>query len=87
MTRAELENTDWARGFKKDSPVSYKEGLRLAMSPKLRVEVNLAKENGDLKWIISAIDDRGDSGFWMDAKRTKADAVDLCRRMGWKISR
>ena len=85
-TREELEATDWAKEFKENCPVSYEEGVRHALNPKLRVEIYRTDETGEMLWAISAVVDGEYTGFWMHAKRTKIAAVELCRSMGWKIT-
>lgn len=85
-TREALEATDWAKEFKDDAPVSYNEAIRNALNPKMRVEIYRTFETGEMLWAISAVVDGESTGFWMDAKRTKVAAVELCRRMGWKIA-
>lgn len=87
MTRDELEQTEWAKAFKADAPVSYMEALRLAENPHLRVEIYRTDETGELQWAISAVVRGEYTGFWMDAKPTKKEATELCKRTGWKIAR
>lgn len=84
MSREQIESTPWAVQFKSDSPVSYKEAIRYAMDPNLRVELDRNNENGEFVWAIRVVDD---PRFWMDAKPTKRAATELCREMGWRIQR
>lgn len=87
MTLEELEGTEWARKFKEDSPVSYAQALRYAQSRDLRVYVHKTNETGEVQWAISVLDEDSSDDFWMDAMQTKKEALELCRHMGWKVSR
>lgn len=87
MTLEELEATEWAMEFKEEAPDSYAEAIRLAQNKKLRVEINRTDETGNWVFALSAIVGDEYTGFWMDAKPTKKAAIDLCRRMGWRIAR
>src|SRR6516225_9792947 len=81
---ARLEVTDWARSFREEAPVSYREAIDFAAEPGLRVFLRHTDENGDPKWAI-CVEERPD--FWMDAFNTRAEAVTLCKTMGWKVVR
>lgn len=86
MLKSELEETPWAKGFKKCAPVSYIEALKFALDPSLRVDVVYANERGEgMEWCITA----GEHGpdFLMEICSTKRDALALCREMGWKLHR
>lgn len=83
-TRAQLERTDWARRFKADAPVSYKQAIDLAMQPGLRVFLRHTDENGEPMWAICAEEV---PDFWMDAFEKRPAAVALCKAMGWKVVR
>ena len=87
MRPEELEATEWARRFKEDSPVSYAQALRYAQSKDLRVYVHKTNETGEVQWAISVLDEDSSDDFWMDAMQTKKEALELCRHMGWKVSR
>ena len=82
--RAALEATAWAQSFRIDAPVSYREGLDFAMEPGLRVFLRRTEENGEPQWAI-CVEERPE--FWMDAVATRAEAVAVCKTMGWKIVR
>ena len=83
-SRAALESSDWARRFRADAPVSYREGLEFAMNPGLRVFLRHTEESGEPQWVI-CVEER--PGFWMDAVDTRAEAIALCKVMGWKVVR
>lgn len=87
MTKAELEQTAWAKEFAEDSPVSYPEALLLAAEPGgLRVDVEPATTVlGDPCFAIVAAD--RDPPFWMDHKPTRRAAETLCKTMGWRVRR
>ena len=80
MTKTKLIKTPWAKEFKKDSPVSYDQAIDLAMMPNLLVRIYKTDENGEWMWAIEAVIL---NGFWMDAKKTKKEAIALCENMGW----
>ena len=63
-----LEDTEWAREFKRDCPTSYLQAIEYAGTPKML-------------WAIAPV---SDPEFWMDAKPTKKEAVALCRKMKWR---
>lgn len=84
MTKKELIKTVWAKEFKKDSPISYETGINLAMSPELIVSVYKTNETGEYVWCISVCEPADHGCFWMDAKKTKKEAIELCKLMGWK---
>jgi hypothetical protein len=81
MTRKEIEKTNWARDFKKDSPISYEEAIDIAMIPKLSVTIYRTNENGEWMWAIEPVNV---AGFWMDARKTKKESEKLCKEMGWR---
>ena len=82
--RVALESSDWARSFRTDAPVSYREGIEFAMEVDLRVFLKHTEENGEPQWAI-CVEERPE--FWMDALETRAEAVALCKAMGWKLVR
>ena len=85
MTKAELEQTAWAKEFAEDSQVSYPEAL-LAAEPGLRVDVEPATTVlGDPCYAILVAD--RDPDFWMDHKPTRCAAEALCKAMGWRVRR
>lgn len=85
MTREQIEKTPWAIEFKRDSPVSYRAALEYALNPKLEVVVTSSDAAGFPQWVIAVglEDEPGD--FWMDAKPTEAEALAVCRAMGWQV--
>lgn len=85
LTREELERTSWAAEFRADSPVSFGEAIRMAMQTDFAVDLRETDENGELVWAVVAIEGGEDSGFWMDAKPTRAAAEAICTQMGWPI--
>lgn len=83
LTMAQLEQTDWAKRFKADSPVSYAQGIALAIKPNLEVSIAHTDENGDWRWVIVAVDA---PGFWMDALSSRQEAINLCDQLNWKVT-
>lgn len=83
-TQETLEQTPWAKEFKKEAPVSYATAIRYALEDSLEVIIEHTTESGEPQWVIRVLDD---PSFWMDAVPTKAAAVQLSREMGWKIVR
>lgn len=83
-TQEALEQTPWAKEFKKEAPVSYPAAIRYALEAKLEVIIDHTTETGEPQWVIRVLDD---PSFWMDAVPTKAAAVQLSREMGWKVVR
>ena len=79
-----IERTAWAKEFKKECDWQYDNALKLATDPDLYVAVVKSYEvsiSGE--WAIIA----GGTDFWLDAKKTKREAVALCKQMGWRISK
>ena len=83
-TQEALEQTSWAKEFKKEAPVSYATAIRYALESRLEVIIEQTTESGKPQWVIRVLDD---PSFWMDAVPTKTAAVQLSREMGWKIVR
>lgn len=83
MDMTALVQTAWAREFKEESPVSYAEALRYATRPDFEVEIQPATTvlHEPCFAIVVA---EAEQEFWMSHKATQAEAVDLCRSMGWK---
>ena len=81
-TQEALEQTPWAKEFKKEAPVSYATAIRYALEDRLEVIIEHTTESGEPQWVIRVLDD---PSFWMDAVPTKAAAVQLSLEMGWKI--
>lgn len=46
-----------------------------------RKQLEKTDETGEMVWAIQVDGDN----FWMDAKKTKKEAINLCKKMGWKI--
>ena len=82
--RAALESSEWARRFRADAPVSYREALDFAMEPQLRVFLRQIEESVEPQWII-CVEERPE--FWMDAFESRSEAVALCKVMGWRVVR
>ena len=85
MNRSELEKTAQAKNVKKECPPYYEQAIRIALIPDLHVDICWS-DDGDIKWFaIISSDNNGDieKGFWLDAKKTVEQAVDLCKIMGW----
>lgn len=78
-----IEKTTWAKAFKHNASHGYATALKYALDPTFQVKVIYTTETGDPQWAICAAHD---PEFWMDAKPTKAEAINLCTEMGWKIS-
>jgi hypothetical protein len=74
-----LEQTSWARAFKKEAPVSYATAMRYALEDKLQVFIEHTKESGEPQWVIRVLDD---PSSWMDAVPTKTAAIQISRRDG-----
>ncbi|OGC76268.1 hypothetical protein A2619_02330 [candidate division WWE3 bacterium RIFOXYD1_FULL_39_9] len=83
MTREEIEQTEWAKELKEKSSYFYEEAIQYALKRNLNVHISQTNETGETLWAIFVVDNYD---FWMDAKKTKKEAVRLCRQMKWKIS-
>jgi hypothetical protein len=81
-TQEALEQTSWAKEFKKEAPVSYATAIRYALESRLEVIIEQTTESGEPQWVIRVLDD---PSFWMDAVPTKTAAVQLSREMGWNV--
>lgn len=82
-----IEETKWAKEFLEECPTSYKEAIKIASRPNLRVCINRTNESGEKLWAITP-DDPNDENyydFWLDSKKTRKEAIRLCKEMGWKI--
>lgn len=82
MTREEIENTDWAKEFKADAPSYYSQAIEYALQENLKIFIN--HNNEAVNWLYSIIV-LDNPNFWMDAKETEEEAIELCNRMGWTI--
>ena len=83
-TRPSLEQTSWAREFRKDSPVSYATAITFALQDRLEVFVERGEELGEPRWEIKVLDS---PEFLMDFRPTKKSAESLCKTMNWKVAR
>ena len=83
MTRAEIENTDWAVLFRTECPEHYEQAIAYALTPQLPVRVRLSTELGGPLWAITP---QTDDEFWLAAFRENAKANRLCRTMGWRVA-
>lgn len=83
-TQETLEQTLWAKEFRREAPVSYATAICYALEEKLEVLIEHTTESGEPQWVIRVVED---PSFWMDAVPTKAAAVQLSREMGWKVVR
>lgn len=86
MTRAEIEQTVWAKRFKAECPTSYIEAIALAEKADMVVIEKRDDHSsaGDYLWaIIPEIN----TDFWMDALKTKKEALAVCREMRWRVRR
>ncbi len=77
-----IENTPWAKKFYKINPIDYNQGIDLARNPNLDLFLYHNKETDNWLWSISTEDN-----FWMDSFKTKKEALALCKKMGWKLSK
>lgn len=78
MTKKELEQTEWAKNFKKGCPTSYKKAIDLVT---ITVKILHSNELGEWMWAVVAGED-----FWLDAFTTKKEAINLCKEMGWRYT-
>ena len=85
MSLAALEQTEWARDFREDSPVSYAEALRHAGMDGLLVEIIPTKTVLHEPCFAIVVADRTPE-FWMSHKPTREEARSLCRQMGWVVT-
>ena len=81
MTKQHLEKTRWAKVFKKEDPINYNRALVYALDDPLYVSLYKNDELGEMVWAINVYN----TEFWMDAKKTKKEAINLCKKMGWEI--
>lgn len=89
-----IENTPWAKGFKRDCPTSYKTALRIVKDPSLLVRIEKSNElwKNKPQWAIVIVEpqivgcERLDD-FWLDSFDTKKEAVALCTKMRWRIEK
>ena len=83
-TRHTLEQTAWAKDFRRDAPVSYATAITFALEDRLPVFVDLGEDLGESRWEIRVLEA---PGFLMDFRPTRKSAEGLCREMGWKVTR
>lgn len=84
-----LRATSWAKQFRKECIACYPEAIFLASSPDLIVELDHNNETGlnDWVWSISVVSPESHYAFWLDSKKTKKEALALCKEMGWKVQK
>ena len=86
MTLKELKKTAWAKRVKKESHSVYLEAMNLAAKVGLEVLIYKSTALETPIWAISVYDGTDpDDNFWMDAFKTKREALALCKEMGWKV--
>lgn len=78
MTLSELKKTDWAKTFKKENPRDYDLALEIAQEENLEVIIHKTDETGNWQWAIAV------GSFWLDSFKTKKEAKEMCKVMGWK---
>lgn len=77
MNIKEIESTQWAKEFKKQSPTSYPLALIYSTDTNLTFDIHQSDETGEKLWVIDHC------GFWMDGFTNKKDAINLCKKMNW----
>lgn len=77
-----IENTLWARRFRKNALYFYESAIKYTNQNDLQVKVELRNDLDYPMWAIVVVDS---DDFWMDAFDLKATAVELCRFMKWRI--
>jgi hypothetical protein len=80
-----IEDTEWAKLFKRDCPSSYDQAIKFASRDDVEVAVELSEDTGEQVFAIILIDDSMETGFWLDAFDTKDEAIALCVEMNWRI--
>lgn len=83
-----IEQTSWAKNFKREAPYFYDEAIRRVTSPNFAVKLMHTNELGTLMWAVEAVAEKGDpneGGFWMEAFPTKYKALDFCEKMNWRV--
>ena len=86
MNQEKLEQTPWAIQFYHETPYFYEEAIKFAMVPDLAVEIirsDEAWEAGDYHWVIKVIGE----DFWMESFKKKREAISLCKKMNWTITK
>ena len=87
---ADIKKTKWYARLEKALESEYitkeefDEILSIGSQPNLEVIVGQsdeASDEGKKVWVIDV------KGFWLDAVKTKKEAVVLCRDAGWKIEK
>lgn len=81
----DIENSEWAKRFHSESPFQLQEAISIAKTLKSVVieQRDDHSAKGDYLWAI--IPDCNPD-FWLDATKTKKQAMAICREMGWKVS-
>ena len=83
MDETTIHSTEWAKQFQRECWTSYNEAVKHASNPNLKVSLDRNNEI-DINSFEWAIVVEG-TDFWMDTKKTKSEAVALCKKMGWNI--
>lgn len=78
MTKKQKEKNEWFVQFFKEYP-GYKQIVDKATTK--GVVVYREDESPERLWVIQVTD----TAFWLDSKKTKKEAVSLCKKMRWKI--
>ena len=73
---------EWEKTLKECCASNYHKATKLSNDPDLCVEIIKTDETGEKLWAIDA--GHLSPGFWLDAKKTKKEAIQFCRDMGWK---
>ena len=81
MTREEILQTKWAKEFQKEDLCSFQEALDFCLNDNRQITIYKTNETGEELWVISI----AESDFWLDTKKTKKEAINLCKEMGWKV--
>lgn len=78
-----LGKTAWGRSVLETCDASTaKLMFAIAASPTERFRVDYTEDSGVEQWVITPV---SDPGLWMDGLPTRAEAVELCQSMRWKL--
>ena len=69
-----------------DSPLSYSHALAYANQKPLYVYLKVTDETAELVCAIVVVDESSEEEFWMDARPSMKEAIELCVEMGWQIT-
>ena len=82
-----IEDTDWAKQFLLDAPISYPEAISRASKEHVEFRIECRDDLGEpLFAVIDETDDRGSLDFWFAAIPSRKAAEHLCSQMGWKLN-